>query len=183
MLKSNCKVLTLPVQRKQTPYASCPVIRKRFLSWYLYCTQDFLKYQLIFILLEKYSVSDIHSESNLKYLYYPVRQFRNQSGEIGWRENYFRKIFFTEPVFYTLSFCIYEGYWWSCKSNQMIWITENDQNDSCMRKEIFICLKWEKKFRNWKKWCRQEERNLSAMRKVQNCRGTKNSWLNGRQKV
>lgn len=47
----------------------------------------------------------------------------------------------SEPVFYTLSFCIYEGYWWSCKSNQVIWITENDQNDSCMRKEIFICLK------------------------------------------
>jgi len=29
MLKSNRKVFTLPVQRKQTPYASCPVIRKR----------------------------------------------------------------------------------------------------------------------------------------------------------
>lgn len=40
MLKSKCKVFTLPVQRKQTLYASCPVARKRFLSWYLYYTQN-----------------------------------------------------------------------------------------------------------------------------------------------
>ena len=46
MLKSNCKVLTLPVQRKQTPYASCPVVRKSFLSWYLYYDHDSRKYQL-----------------------------------------------------------------------------------------------------------------------------------------
>ena len=44
MLKSNCKVLTLPVQRKQTPFASCPVVRKSFLSWYLYYDHDFRKY-------------------------------------------------------------------------------------------------------------------------------------------
>ena len=48
MLKSKCKVFTLPVQRKQTPYASCPVIRKRFLSWYYYYTQSLENYQLVF---------------------------------------------------------------------------------------------------------------------------------------
>lgn len=46
--KSKCKVFTLPVQRKQTPYASCPVARKRSISWYLYYTQDTKKYQLCF---------------------------------------------------------------------------------------------------------------------------------------
>lgn len=51
MLKSNCKVLTLPVQRKQTPYASCPVVRKSFLSWYLYYDHDFRKYQFVFLIL------------------------------------------------------------------------------------------------------------------------------------
>ena len=33
------------------------------------------------------------------------------------------------------------------------------------RKEVFSCLKLEKKFQNWKSWCRSEERNLSIMRK------------------
>ena len=51
MLKSKCKVFTLPVQRKQTPYASCPVIRKRFLSWYYYYTQSLENYQLVFTIL------------------------------------------------------------------------------------------------------------------------------------
>ena len=47
-LKSKRKVLTLPAQRKQTPYASCPEIRKRFLSWYLYYTQHLRKQQSFF---------------------------------------------------------------------------------------------------------------------------------------
>lgn len=36
------------------------------------------------------------------------------------------------------------------------------------RKEVFSCLKSEKKFQNWKSWCRSEERNLSVMRKGHN---------------